>query len=144
VLQQEPTVVLLGAQDVNIAIAQSAVTNLTTDLAAKADATAISNIDNTSDADKPVSTAQQTALNLKADLASPALTGTPTAPTAAQATNTTQIATTAFVQSNLTASLLRSALGIGEYVDDTAAGVGGLLSGDMYFNTTSNTYVLVA
>lgn len=133
-----------GAQDVNIAIAQSAVTNLTTDLAAKADATAISNIDNTSDADKPVSTAQQTALNLKADLASPALTGTPTAPTAAQATNTTQIATTAFVQSNLTASLLRSALGIGEYVDDTAAGVGGLLSGDMYFNTTSNTYVLVA
>lgn len=33
----------------------------------------------------------------KADLASPALTGTPTAPTAAPGTNTTQIATTAFV-----------------------------------------------
>ena len=34
----------------------------------------------------------------KAPLASPALTGTPTAPTAANGTNTTQIATTAFVQ----------------------------------------------
>lgn len=33
----------------------------------------------------------------KADLASPALTGVPTAPTAAGGTNTTQIATTAFV-----------------------------------------------
>lgn len=38
-----------------------------TALDAKADATAISNIDNTSDAGKPVSTAQQTALDLKAD-----------------------------------------------------------------------------
>jgi hypothetical protein len=36
-------------------------------------------------------------LALKAPLASPALTGTPTAPTAAGGTNTTQIATTAFV-----------------------------------------------
>jgi hypothetical protein len=34
----------------------------------------------------------------KANIASPALTGTPTAPTAADGTNTTQIATTAFVQ----------------------------------------------
>ncbi|HJU70399.1 MAG TPA: hypothetical protein VJ603_00980 [Paucimonas sp.] len=38
-----------------------------------------------------------TALGLKAPLASPALTGTPTAPTAAGGTNTTQLATTAFV-----------------------------------------------
>lgn len=41
-------------------------------------------------------------LDLKADLASPALTGTPTAPTAAANTNTTQIATTAYVQTELT------------------------------------------
>lgn len=34
--------------------------------------------------------------NLKADLASPSFTGTPTAPTAAAGTNTTQIATTAY------------------------------------------------
>lgn len=38
----------------------------------------LGNVDNTSDASKPVSTATQTALNLKAPLASPAFTGTPT------------------------------------------------------------------
>lgn len=59
----------------------------------------LSNVDNTSDANKPVSTTQQTALDLKAPLASPALTGTPTSPTAAGGTNTTQIASTAFVTS---------------------------------------------
>lgn len=42
-----------------------------------------------------------TLLGAKAPLASPALTGTPTAPTAVAATNTTQIATTAFVQTAL-------------------------------------------
>jgi len=41
-----------------------------------------------------------TDLAAKAPLASPALTGTPTAPTAAAATNTTQVATTAFVIAN--------------------------------------------
>ena len=35
---------------------------------------------------------------LEDDMDSPALTGTPTAPTAASGTNTTQLATTAFVQ----------------------------------------------
>ena len=39
----------------------------------------------------------QTAVNSKANLSSPALTGTPTSPTAAVGTNTTQVATTAFV-----------------------------------------------
>ena len=43
----------------------------------------------------------RTAVNSKADLASPALTGTPTAPTAATSTDTTQVATTAFVQTEL-------------------------------------------
>lgn len=38
------------------------------------------------------------AIATKADLASPTFTGTPTAPTASVGTNTTQIATTAFVQ----------------------------------------------
>ena len=42
-------------------------------------------------------TGLQAALDAKAPLASPGLTGTPTAPTAATDTNTTQIATTAFV-----------------------------------------------
>lgn len=40
----------------------------------------------------------------RAPLASPALTGTPTAPTAAQGTNTTQIATTAFVKTAVDAA----------------------------------------
>lgn len=58
----------------------------------------LGNVDNTSDANKPVSTAQQTALNLKANIASPTFTGTPKAPTAVAGTNTTQLATTAFVK----------------------------------------------
>lgn len=40
----------------------------------------INNVDNTSDLNKPVSTATQTALNLKANLASPTFTGTVTLP----------------------------------------------------------------
>ena len=68
----------------------------------KADAD-LGNVDNTADLAKPVSTATQTALNLKANLASPALTGTPTAPTAAQTVNNTQVATTAYVRSAITA-----------------------------------------
>ena len=68
----------------------------------------LGNVDNVSDANKPVSTATQTALDLKAALASPVLTGTPTAPTAVNATDTTQIATTQFVHALITA-LLNSA-----------------------------------
>lgn len=64
----------------------------------------VDQVDNTSDAAKPVSTATQTALNAKAALASPALTGTPTAPTAAAGTNTTQIATTAGIVAERTAT----------------------------------------
>jgi hypothetical protein len=40
------------------------------------DAAGLENVDNTSDADKPVSTAQQAALDLKANLESPTFTGT--------------------------------------------------------------------
>jgi hypothetical protein len=40
----------------------------------------LGNVDNTSDANKPVSTATNTALGLKANLASPTFTGTPTLP----------------------------------------------------------------
>ena len=46
-----------------------------------------------------------TAIATKANLASPALTGTPTAPTASVGTNTTQLASTAFVQAALAATL---------------------------------------
>lgn len=47
----------------------------------------LGNVDNTSDANKPVSTATQTALNLKANLASPTFTGTVSGITAAMVTN---------------------------------------------------------
>lgn len=45
------------------------------------------------------------AIASKADLASPALTGIPTAPTAVSTTNTSQLATTAFVQSAIGTAL---------------------------------------
>ena len=48
--------------------------------------------------------ALQTAVNSKANSISPALTGTPTAPTASAATNTTQIATTEFVTTAVNSS----------------------------------------
>lgn len=48
-------------------------------------------------------TAVASAISSKADTNSPALTGTPTAPTASAGTNTTQLATTAFVGSGITA-----------------------------------------
>lgn len=56
----------------------------------------------------PVSTPMQTALNLKANLASPALTGTPTAPTQTQGNNSTRLATTAYVDTGLKTAITTS------------------------------------
>ncbi len=53
--------------------------------------------------DPNFSTTINNVLALKAPLASPALTGIPTAPTAAQGTNNTQIATTAYVRAAISA-----------------------------------------
>ena len=61
----------------------------------------LSNVDNTSDLDKPISYATESAINIKANITSPEFTGIPTAPTANIGTNTTQIATTEYVQSEL-------------------------------------------
>ena len=83
-------------------ITESQVTNLTSDLAAKA------------------------------PLASPTLTGTPAAPTAAVATNTTQIATTAFVQAATSAL----AQGLQPKPTATVAATSALPSGT-YSNGTS-------
>lgn len=105
-------------------------TNATTVVGAKTNLQ-LQNVDNTSDLNKPLSTATQTALNTKVDkvagkdlstndfttaektklaslggiqdlslyatLLSPTFLGTPTVPTASLSNNTTQIATTAFV-----------------------------------------------
>jgi hypothetical protein len=83
----------------------------------------LANVDNTSDAAKPVSTAQQTALDLKAPLASPALTGSPTAPTQLAADNSTKVATTAFVQAVVQA-LIDLAPGTLDTLNELAAALG--------------------
>ena len=83
----------------------------------------LGNVDNTTDAGKPVSTATQTALDLKANLASPTLTGTPLAPTAATGTNTTQVATTGFVQQELSI-LTTGAPALLNTLDELAAALG--------------------
>lgn len=53
-----------------------------------------------------------TELGLKAPLASPTFTGTPAAPTAAAGTNTTQLATTAFVRTAQTVPCFRATKGV--------------------------------
>ena len=61
----------------------------------------LGNANNTSDADKPISIATQDALDLKANADNAELTGIPTAPTATVGTDTTQLATTAFVKAEV-------------------------------------------
>jgi len=72
-----------------------------------------------------------TADALKAALASPAFTGTPTAPTAAAGTNTTQVATTAFVGTAVSA-LVASAPAALDTLNELAAALGS----DANFSTT--------
>jgi hypothetical protein len=72
-----------------------------------------------------------TSLGLKANLASPALTGTPTAPTAAAGTNTTQVATTAFVGTAV-ADLVASAPSALNTLNELATALGN----DASFSTT--------
>ena len=131
------------------AIAQSKISGLSASFALKADLASptftgtvsgitktmvgLGSADNTADTAKPVSTATQTALDLKlasatagstyAPLASPALTGVPTAPTAAVATNTTQVATTAYVRGEV-AALVNSAAGTLDTLGEIATALG--------------------
>lgn len=83
----------------------------------------LGSVNDTADANKPVSTATQTALDLKANLASPALTGTPTVPTAGGGTNTTQAASTAFV-TGAVSDLIASAPSGLNTLDELAAAIG--------------------
>lgn len=71
-----------------------------------------------------------TAAATYAPLASPSLSGIPTAPTAAPGTNTTQLATTAFVQTAIGAG---SGIGIGQTWQDLTTS---RFSGTEYSNTT--------
>ncbi|HGX4884582.1 TPA: phage tail protein [Escherichia coli] len=81
--------------------------------------------------DPKFSTTINNALALKAPLSSPALTGTPTAPTAAQSVNNTQIATTAFVKSAI-AAMVGSAPAALDTLNELAAALGN----DPDFSTT--------
>ncbi|HIB0263692.1 TPA: tail fiber protein, partial [Escherichia coli] len=83
--------------------------------------------------DPNFSTTINNALALKAPLASPALTGIPTAPTAAQGTNNTQIANTAFVKAAITA-LINGAPGTLDTLKEIAAAI----NNDPNFSTTIN------
>jgi len=78
--------------------------------------------------------ATTTAASTYAPLASPALTGVPTAPTAAANTNTTQIATTAYVQTELT-DLLNGAPGALDTLNELASALGN----DANYSTTITT-----
>lgn len=73
--------------------------------------------------DPNFSTTINNALALKAPLSSPALIGTPTAPTAAQSVNNTQIATTAFVKSAI-AAMVGSAPAALDTLNELAAALG--------------------
>ena len=79
--------------------------------------------------DAKLSTA--TASSTYAPLASPALTGVPTAPTAAANTNTTQVATTAYVQTEIT-DLIAAAPGALDTLNELATALGN----DAAFSTT--------
>lgn len=77
---------------------------------------------------KPDTTAVDSSLALKAPLASPALTGNPTAPTQAAGNNTTRLATTAFVQTAANAKVV-NALGSGTSVAPSQSAVNSGLAG---------------
>lgn len=102
------------------------------------------------------------AISSKADLTSPALTGTPTAPTATAGSNTTQLATTAYVKTEIDtvyAAVLQAMYPVGSVYTNatvstnpstllgfgtwTAFGAGrvavGYDSSDALFNTVGNT-----
>ncbi len=83
-----------------------------------------------------VTSALQTQLDTKATSADAALTGTPTAPTASAGTNTTQIATTAYVTSAVDA-LVDSAPGTLDTLNEIAAA----LNDDASFGVTIQTQI---
>ena len=122
----------LDTMESNIATNNSKNTNVTTDLAitGTTGARTITSSDGT-DATIPAATTsvsgvmtptQVDTLAAAAPKVNPALTGTPTAPTAAANTNTTQIATTAYVQTEIT-DLIGGAPGALDTLNELAAAI---------------------
>ena len=77
----------------------------------------------------------QTAVNSKADTLSPTLTGTPVAPTATAGTNTTQIATTAFVTTAVTNGITTERTATATLTNKTITGT---FTGNITGNVTGN------
>jgi hypothetical protein len=69
-----------------------------------------------------------TTVSGKADIASPTFTGTPSAPTAGAGTNTTQIATTAFVQGAIASATVNDATSTSKGILQLAGDLGGSAS----------------
>lgn len=122
----------LDTMESNIATNNNKNTNVTTDLAitGTTGARTITSSDGT-DATIPAATTsvsgvmtptQVDTLAAAAPKVNPALTGTPTAPTAAANTNTTQIATTAYVQTEIT-DLIGGAPGALDTLNELAAAI---------------------
>jgi len=82
-----------------------------------------------------------TALGLKANLASPALTGTPTAPTATAGTSTTQIATTAFVTA---VDILKAPIASPTFTGTVTIPAGASISGYLTTASAATTYAVTA
>jgi hypothetical protein len=99
----------------------AAIAAAATDATTKADAKVADTIADGVTTVAPSQNAVFDALALKAPIASPAFTGTPAAPTASQGTNTTQVATTAYVQTETAGKL--STTGGGK---DTVSNLGNL------------------
>jgi hypothetical protein len=116
----DPTITLAGDLSGAVTLTNLASGTLTATVADDSHNHVISNVDGL-----------QAALDAKAPLASPALTGVPTAPTAATNTNNTQIATTAYVQAEIT-DLIGGAPGALDTLNELAAAIGD----DANFSTT--------
>lgn len=102
-----------------------------TDISALLATLNLGNVNNTSDLSKPISTATQTALDLKANLVSPNLSGTPTTSTATAGTNTTQIANCIYVNTAISNLVASSPAAL-----DTLNELASALGNDANFSTT--------
>jgi len=133
-----------GDQDLSGLVPKSTTVNgkaLNTNITLNKTDVGLSAVDNTADAAKPVSTAQQTELNLKANLADPTFTGIPNAPTAAVDTSTTQIATTAYAKKeadDAQAAAVQRSNHTGTQSVSTITGLGTLATQSGTFSGTSS------
>lgn len=91
---------------------------LKTDLSLTKTDVGLGNVDNTSDANKPVSTSTQTALDLKAPLASPTFTGTTTAPFFVASGLTGAVAASRYAGATAGGSPASGTFAVGDFVID--------------------------